>query len=109
MFALPDTSPFPGTLTGRGAVVVGVEEDETMIKVYGTTWCGDCHRARHVLDGLSEPYQWIDVDQDAPGKAHLVQVVGKVKVPLVEFPDGSHLVEPSNAALTDKVKTMVRT
>jgi mycoredoxin len=77
-----------------------------MITIFGTTWCGDCHRARKVLDQLNEPYQWIDVDQDAAGKAHLVSVVGKVKVPLVEFGDGSHMVEPSNAALTDKVNAL---
>lgn len=77
-----------------------------MIKMYGTTWCGDCHRARRVLDELKEAYDWIDVDKDAAGKAHLVSVVGKVKVPLIEFEDGTHLVEPSNAALTEKVHAL---
>ena len=77
-----------------------------MIKMYGTSWCGDCHRARAVLDGLQEPYEWIDVEQDASGKAHLVEVVGKVKVPLVEFPDGTHMVEPGNDALTSRVSDL---
>jgi len=74
-----------------------------MTKVYGTTWCGDCKRAQKVLHDLSEPYDWIDVDDDQEARAHLVSVVGKVKVPLIVFPDGSHLVEPSNDALSSKI------
>ena len=50
-----------------------------MIKMYGTTWCGDCHRARRVLDEMQEAYQWLDVDKDVEARQHLVGVVGKVK------------------------------
>ncbi|HEY4001255.1 MAG TPA: glutaredoxin domain-containing protein [Candidatus Xenobia bacterium] len=77
-----------------------------MIEMYGTSWCGDCHRARRVLDGMGEKYKWYDVDDDTAARQHLVAVVGKVKVPLIEFPDGTHLVEPSNAALTTKVTAL---
>jgi glutaredoxin-like protein len=77
-----------------------------MIKMYGTTWCGDCHRAKRVLDELDERYEWIDVDRDKAAREHLVQVVGKVKVPLIEFGDGSHLVEPSSDTLRAKVSSL---
>ena len=76
------------------------------IKIFGTTWCGDCHRAQAVLKGLSEPYTWIDIEKDKEAYDHVIAVVGKRKVPLIEFADGTHLVEPSNAALTDKVSAL---
>ncbi|NTV38329.1 MAG: hypothetical protein HGA82_04035, partial [Anaerolineales bacterium] len=34
------------------------------IIVYGTTWCGDCRRARAVLDRLQVSYHWVDIDRD---------------------------------------------
>jgi mycoredoxin len=74
--------------------------------MYGTTWCGDCHRAKSVLDQMQEPYEWIDVEQDVVGRTHLIQVVGKVKVPLLEFPDQTTMVEPSNDALKAKVSAL---
>lgn len=77
-----------------------------MIKMFGTTWCGDCKRAKAVLDEMGEAFEWIDVDRDETSRAHVVSVIGKVKVPLIEFADGSHLVEPSNQALKEKVNAL---
>ncbi len=77
-----------------------------MTKVYGADWCGDCRRAKQALADLQEPFEWIDVSQDSAARAHVERVVGKLKIPLIEFADGSSMVEPSNAALTEKVQAL---
>jgi len=74
------------------------------IKVYGTTWCPDCVRAKQVLSKLSVVYDWIDISGDAEAIAYVEKVnKGNRSVPTIVFPDGSILVEPSNSALEKKL------
>jgi len=74
------------------------------IKFYGVTWCGDCRRARRILDENQIPYQWIDIDQDEAGGKYVEQVNrGYRSVPTIVFADGSILVEPSAAELKEKL------
>ncbi|MBI4493568.1 MAG: NrdH-redoxin [Chloroflexi bacterium] len=75
------------------------------ITVYGTTWCGDCHRARRVLDQYGTPYTWVGIDADPQAQATVLRLNGGLRsVPTVVFPDGSVLVEPSNRAHADRLK-----
>ena len=73
-----------------------------MIKVYATTWCGDCRMAKHVLDSRSIAYEYIDIDL-APEAAELVQRLngGFRTVPTILFPDGRVLVEPTRTELEE--------
>lgn len=72
--------------------------------VYGTTWCGDCKRAKQLLGEQRVPYRFVDIDSDADGLAYVEQVnAGKSIIPVVLFEDGSTLVEPSNAELAAKL------
>ena len=73
-----------------------------MIKVYATTWCGDCRMAKHVLDSREIAYEYIDIDL-APDAAELVQRIngGFRSVPTILFPDGRVLVEPSRLELEE--------
>lgn len=49
-------------------------------------------------------YQWIDIDKNKEAEAYVIQVNrGNRSVPTVVFPDGSILVEPSNAQLAAKL------
>jgi mycoredoxin len=74
------------------------------ITVYATTWCGDCHRAKRVLDRLGVSYTWIDVDQDPGAAAEVIKINrGYRSVPTILFPDGSVLVEPSDPELEAKL------
>ncbi|MEI7769790.1 MAG: mycoredoxin [Chloroflexales bacterium] len=74
------------------------------IVVYGTTWCPDCRRAQRVLDQLGRPYTYIDIESDAQAAAYVLQINrGNQSVPTIVFPDGSILVEPSNAQLQAKL------
>ena len=74
------------------------------ITVFATTWCGDCHRAKRVLDQLGARYRWIDVDQDQEAAERAVRISGgRRRVPTILFPDGSVLVEPSDGELEAKL------
>ena len=73
-----------------------------MIKIYATTWCGDCRMAKHVLDSREIAYEYIDIDL-APEAAELVQRIngGFRSVPSILFPDGRVLVEPTRIELEE--------
>jgi thioredoxin reductase (NADPH) len=50
------------------------------------------------------PYQWIDLDDDAPTRALVEREAGGLsKLPVVLFPDGRMLVAPTNAELAAQV------
>jgi thioredoxin reductase (NADPH) len=70
------------------------------ITVYGTSWCGDCKRAKQFFGEQRIHYHFVDVDADADGLAYVEKVNGgKRIIPVILFGDGSTLVEPSNAEL----------
>lgn len=78
--------------------------EEPKITMYGTTWCGDCHRAKSFFERNDVGYVWVDIDRDAEA-ARLVSEINKGywSVPTIVFEDGSVLVEPSNAELAHKL------
>lgn len=72
--------------------------------VYGALWCPDCRRAKQFLAQHDIPYQWIDTDENPDATAYVRQVNhGKRIIPTIVFPDGSILVEPSDADLAQKL------
>jgi mycoredoxin len=74
------------------------------IVMYSTTWCGDCRRAKRVFDQLDVDYREVNIDADETAAQYVVEVNnGSRSVPTIIFPDGDVLVEPSNAALTQKL------
>ncbi len=74
------------------------------IVMYGATWCKDCKRAKQFLGTHHIPYQWVNIADDTAAMA-LVEKLnnGNRSVPTILFPDGSVLVEPSNAELATKL------
>ncbi len=77
---------------------------EENIRMYGTRWCPDCARAKQILTRHNIPFTWIDIEQDEAAVAYVVKVnKGNKSVPTIVFPDGSVLVEPSNAELEKKI------
>ena len=76
----------------------------TNIKLYGTSWCSDCKRAKQFFGEQRVHYDFIDVDADADAMAYVENVNdGKQIIPVIEFEDGSTLIEPSNADLAEKL------
>jgi glutaredoxin-like protein len=77
------------------------------IRMYGTRTCPDCARAKQVLGKLQIAFDWIDIEQDEEAASYVEKVNNGFKsVPTILFPDGSILVEPSNAALETKIKQL---
>jgi len=76
-----------------------------MIKLYGTTWCGDCARSKAFLEEKGIKYEFIDIDRDVKAMKYVEEVNKGVKtVPIIVFEDGSVLVEPSNEELGKKLR-----
>ncbi len=77
------------------------------IRIYGTKWCPDCARAKQVLNKHKIPFTWIDIEDDVEACSYVQRVNGGNKsVPTIVFPDGSILVEPSNARLEEILAAM---
>jgi len=83
-------------------------EQHQEIRMYSTSWCGDCRRARKVFAALNVPYTDINIEQDESAADTVVRLNnGSRSVPTIVFPDGSVLVEPSNAELEKKLAPFV--
>lgn len=77
---------------------------EPTITVYGAYWCPDCRRSKQFLGEHQIPYNWVDIEQDAAGEQFVIEKNdGKRIIPTIVFADGSHLTEPSNAELAQKL------
>ncbi len=80
--------------------------NNSIISVYGTTYCADCHRARSLLDQYGIKYKWINIEDDSSAAEYVTTINDGLRiVPTIVFPDNSTLSEPSNAALIEKLKT----
>ncbi len=74
--------------------------DSSIIHVYGENWCGDCRRAKALLEAHDVPFRWHDTSKDREARAFVSRTLpGNERIPLILFPDGSILVEPTNAEL----------
>jgi thioredoxin reductase (NADPH) len=74
------------------------------ITVYGAYWCPDCQRSKKFLSEQFVDYTWIDIEQDKDAENYVLQLNhGKRIIPTILFPDGSFLVEPTNAKLVRKL------
>ena len=74
------------------------------IKLYGAHWCPDCRRSRAFLGEHRISYQYFDVDENTEAQAYVQQINdNRLIIPTILFPDGSILVEPSNAELAQKL------
>jgi thioredoxin reductase (NADPH) len=75
-----------------------------IIRVYGASWCPDCRRAKRFLGDQRISFEWHDIEVDPDG----VRIVqdrndGNNIIPTIIFPDDSHLSEPSNEELAEKI------
>ena len=74
------------------------------ITVYGAPWCPDCKRSKQFLIEQRIPFDWVDIDQSPEGATFVQEKNdGAQIIPTIVFGDGSHLAEPSNADLAEKL------
>jgi glutaredoxin-like protein len=69
------------------------------LTLYSADWCPDCRRSKRLLDRLAVPYSVRDVEHDPAAADEAVQISGRQSIPVIVFPDGHHLVEPSDPQL----------
>lgn len=76
------------------------------VTMFGADWCRDCRRSKALLDGLGVDYDYVDTEaiEDAADRARAIS--GRMNIPVIVFPDGSHLVEPTDPELRDKLATV---
>lgn len=81
-----------------------MNEQTPNITIYGAYWCPDCRRSKQFLGEHQIPYRWVNIEEDLDGERYVIEVnEGKRIIPTIVFADGSKLVEPSNAALAQKL------
>lgn len=74
------------------------------IKVLGTRWSSKSYSAKEFLSRNLVPYLWVDIDQDDEMRKLAQSVTADItKLPVIIFPDGSHLIAPTNNELATKV------
>ncbi len=77
------------------------------ITVYGADWCGDCRRSKRFLDENKVSYDYIDVEVTEGAADKVIELNGGMRsIPVIVFPDGTHLTEPSDNALREKLETL---
>ena len=74
------------------------------ITMYGADWCGDCRRSKRLLEELDVQITHIDVEADTTAAAKVVEINGGAQsIPVIVFPDGTHMTEPSDYDLKAKL------
>ncbi|HEY8317993.1 MAG TPA: glutaredoxin family protein [Amnibacterium sp.] len=76
---------------------------DNRITMYGAAWCGDCRRSKAVLDASGIDYDYVDVEASKEAADAAVAISGRTSIPVIVLPDGSHLVEPSDAELRERI------
>jgi len=77
------------------------------ITVYGADWCGDCRRAKRLLDERGCGYAWIDVAAQPEVRTEL-RANGYPAIPVIVLPGGAILMEPSDAELAAALDALQR-
>ncbi len=74
------------------------------IVMYGAMWCPDCRRSKAFLDASGVEYDNVDLEATPDAVERVLELNGgKQVIPTIVFPDGSVLVEPSDAELAAKL------
>ena len=72
--------------------------------MYGTPTCKDCVIAKRVFDELGTEYEFRNMVEDQEATAIAIKLNNGIRrIPVIQFPDGSILVEPSYDELKTKM------
>lgn len=91
-------------MSGAGLWLTGGMSER--ITMYGAEWCSDCRRSKKLLDGLGVDYDYVDLEADVSAADTARAISGRTNIPVIVFPDESHVVEPSDAELREKILTL---
>ena len=82
------------------------DSSNSTIDFYGASWCGDCRRAKYILDRLNIGYTYHDVEVDVDSALQAKAISGQTHIPVIQYADGSHQVEPSATQLIAKINEL---
>ena len=72
--------------------------------MYSALWCGDCRRSKKFLDSNNVEYHYIDIELDEAASDKVIEINGGFRsIPVIDFPDGTHMTEPSDIDLEAKL------
>jgi thioredoxin reductase (NADPH) len=78
------------------------------IQVVGHRWSRESHEVRDFLARNQVPYRWLDVERDDEGRRLLAAADGDATLPMVLFPDGDVLRQPTVAELAERAGVLRR-
>ena len=84
------------------------------IRVIGLLWSPKSHETRDFLARNGIPYQWLDAESDQEARRLVDYVRSKDNttttphLPILLFPDGSYLSEPTNLQIAEKIGLKTR-
>jgi thioredoxin reductase (NADPH) len=75
------------------------------IRVAGAQWSRQCYQVKEFLSRNRVPYQWIDIDQDAPTRKLVSDLANGdlTRLPVMLMTDGSSLIAPDILELAEKI------
>jgi thioredoxin reductase (NADPH) len=74
------------------------------LRVAGTVLSASSYALKDFLSGNQVPYQWVDLDNDAPTRALVTAMPdGMQRLPVVFFADGATMVQPSPRELAERL------
>ena len=76
---------------------------DSTVTMYGADWCRDCRRSKAVLDAEGARYEYIDLEAVPEAADRAKAISGRTQIPVIVFPDGSHLVEPTDEELRSRL------
>ena len=72
------------------------------IEFYGAEWCGDCRRAKQVLDRYHVVYNHHDIESEEGAAERAEQISGQKHIPVLLFEDGP--INSRNWALSNSMR-----
>ena len=75
------------------------------IRVVGNRWSPQSHQVKDFLARNQVPYQWLDIelDDEACRLVKYTEADNKQQLPVVLFPNGENLIQPSNIQIAEKI------
>ena len=84
--------------------IVSILLPMSSITIYGADWCGDCRRAKQWFEHNEVASTWVDLEQNPEKIDEVIRYNnGRKNIPVVVFPDGTHLTEPADSELAAKL------
>ncbi|HTL62055.1 MAG TPA: FAD-dependent oxidoreductase [Nitrospira sp.] len=74
------------------------------IRVLGHRWSPHTHQIKEFLGRNQVPYQWLDIEKEPETRSLLQSAhATEVQLPVLVFPDGSSLIQPTTSQVAEKV------